>query len=296
MTSVATLERRRDPRPAPTSARDERAARGRPSCCRRRAGRAAGAGSPAARRRRAGRTPELVAESTSPAIFRGNALTASCATMPPMLWPSSTARARGDRVEQPLERSCEAGHVVRLDRGACRRSPARPRRPRGSRRRRATRAGRPSTPRPPPTPWSSTTAGVARRPAVVERGTRRAGRPRRQSRSGTFASADWIQGQRRPARAIAAQASSQQPALDDRLAVERDRAVAQRQVEVAERVPAGDLVRAGRVEEVAGERAQLGAVEVALVVEGHRVPARRRVHAPADVRDGVRLASPHAAK
>jgi len=33
-----------------------------------------------------------------------------------------------------------------------------------------------------------------------------------------------------------------------------------------ERVPAGDLVGAGRVEEVAREGAQLGAVEIALVV------------------------------
>ena len=67
------------------------------------------------------------------------------------------------------------------------------------------------------------------------------------------------------------------PASTTTVAVERDRAVAQRQVEVAARVAAGDFVGAGAVEEVAGERAQLGAVEVALVVQRHAVPARRRV-------------------
>ena len=59
-------------------------------------------------------------------------------------------------------------------------------------------------------------------------------------------------------------------------AIESHRAVAQRQVEVAQRVAARDLVGAGAVEEVAGEGAQLGAVEVALVVQRHAVPARAR--------------------
>ena len=49
------------------------------------------------------------------------------------------------------------------------------------------------------------------------------------------------------------------------------------------------LVGAGREEEVARERARLGAVDLRLVVELEVVPARFAVHAEADVADGVAL-------
>ena len=55
------------------------------------------------------------------------------------------------------------------------------------------------------------------------------------------------------------------------------------------RVPLRYFIRPGGVQKVARKRTQLGAVEVVLVVERHRVPARFRVHAPAHMRDGVRL-------
>jgi hypothetical protein len=76
---------------------------------------------------------------------------------------------------------------------------------------------------------------------------------------------------------------------DDRLAVERDRAAPHRQVQVAGAVPTGHLVGARRVQEVAGERAQLGAVRVGLVVERERLPPARPVETPADVADGERV-------
>ena len=59
---------------------------------------------------------------------------------------------------------------------------------------------------------------------------------------------------------------------------------------MAEGMPPGDLVGTGRIEEVAGEGAQFRAVEIRLVVERHRFPACRRVHAPADMADGIGLA------
>ena len=64
----------------------------------------------------------------------------------------------------------------------------------------------------------------------------------------------------------------------------------QRQVEMALGEAPGELVGAGRVEEIAGERAQLGAVALALIVHRERLVAGARVHAPADVRGGVGLA------
>src|SRR5437667_11870688 len=54
---------------------------------------------------------------------------------------------------------------------------------------------------------------------------------------------------------------AEQPSrFDDALAIEGDGAVAHRQVEMPERVAPGILVGAGRIEEIAGEGAQLGAV------------------------------------
>ena len=55
-------------------------------------------------------------------------------------------------------------------------------------------------------------------------------------------------------------------------------------------VAARDFVRAGAVEKVAGEGAQFGAVEIALVVERHAVPARRGIQPIADVADGIGFA------
>src|SRR5579862_9923054 len=78
--------------------------------------------------------------------------------------------------------------------------------------------------------------------------------------------------------------------LHERFAVEFDGAMAQRQVEMSQRMAAGDFVGAGGVEEIAGEGALLGAVDVALVIQGQRIPARAGVHAPADVRYRVGLA------
>src|SRR5262252_9007837 len=57
-----------------------------------------------------------------------------------------------------------------------------------------------------------------------------------------------------------------------------------------EGVASRDLIGPGRVQEVAGEGALLGAVDVTSVVHGERVPARAPVQAPADVRDRVGLA------
>ena len=84
--------------------------------------------------------------------------------------------------------------------------------------------------------------------------------------------------------------SPEQVALvDDEVAVERDRAVPHREVEVAAREAARVLVRPRREEEVAREHARLEAVRLVLVDHRQRVPARALVHAPADVADGVRL-------
>ena len=55
-------------------------------------------------------------------------------------------------------------------------------------------------------------------------------------------------------------------------------------------VAVGELVGAGRIEEVAGEGADLGAVEVAPVVHGERLVAGRLVQPPSDMRGGVGLA------
>ena len=77
--------------------------------------------------------------------------------------------------------------------------------------------------------------------------------------------------------------------VNDELAVEHDGAVPQGQVEVATAEATGDLVGTGRVEEVAGEGPQLGAVRLALVVDRERFPAGAGVHAPTDVAGGVGL-------
>ena len=65
--------------------------------------------------------------------------------------------------------------------------------------------------------------------------------------------------------------------------------MAHREVEVAARVTARVLVGARREEEVALEGAQLDAVRLALVHHHEGVPARGRIHAPADVAHAVRL-------
>src|SRR5947207_6527539 len=59
---------------------------------------------------------------------------------------------------------------------------------------------------------------------------------------------------------------------------------------MAEGMAAGELVGAGGVEEIPGERALLRSVDVAAIVQGERFPARARIRAPADVRHGVGLA------
>src|SRR5687768_15150187 len=55
-------------------------------------------------------------------------------------------------------------------------------------------------------------------------------------------------------------------------------------------VAARDFVRARAIEKVAGEGAQFGAVEIALVVERHAVPAGRGIQPIADVADGIGFA------
>ena len=56
---------------------------------------------------------------------------------------------------------------------------------------------------------------------------------------------------------------------------------------MAQRVAIGELVGSGGIEEVAGEGAELGALEIPLVVHGHGLVAGRRVQAPADMGDAV---------
>ena len=90
--------------------------------------------------------------------------------------------------------------------------------------------------------------------------------------------------------ASSSQLRPQLAVVDDGLAVEPDTAMAQRQVVVSQRVASRDLVGAGGVQKVAGERALLGAVDVAPVVHGERIPPPARVHSPADVRDRACLA------
>jgi hypothetical protein len=55
-------------------------------------------------------------------------------------------------------------------------------------------------------------------------------------------------------------------------------------------VAAGEFVGAGGKQEVAGHRAQLGAVGVALVVHRQRLVARAGIHAEADMRHRIGLA------
>ena len=59
-------------------------------------------------------------------------------------------------------------------------------------------------------------------------------------------------------------------------AVDRDRGPHHRNVEMSGGVAPGEFVRAGREQEIAGDRADLGAVGVALVVHGQRLVARLR--------------------
>src|SRR5688500_18794815 len=128
-------------------------------------------------------------------------------------------------------------------------------------------------------PWrcARSPAGPTHVPRSRARRSRPAGHPMR--------------GGRRPRRAGTAALSLDQLSIPHHGApVELYGALAQRQVEVPERMPSRDLVGASRIEEVAGEGALLGSIYIAPVVHGERVPACARIEAPADVRDRVRFA------
>ena len=58
---------------------------------------------------------------------------------------------------------------------------------------------------------------------------------------------------------------------------------------MALRVASGKLVGAGGVEKISRKGPQFGAVEVALVVHRQALVTGVGVHAPTDVRDGIRL-------
>ena len=82
------------------------------------------------------------------------------------------------------------------------------------------------------------------------------------------------------------------PALDDHVVVERHRAVAHRHVVVAlgGALAAALRVRAGGEQEIAGKAARAGVVALGIVaVQRDRIPARLRVEAPAEMRDGVAI-------
>src|SRR5262249_4172195 len=81
--------------------------------------------------------------------------------------------------------------------------------------------------------------------------------------------------------------------LDHYRAVELDGAIAHRHVVVPARVPlaAALRVRSGGKQEIPGERARGGAVPLGrIAVQRDAVPQRLRVHPPAQMRDGERIA------
>ena len=78
--------------------------------------------------------------------------------------------------------------------------------------------------------------------------------------------------------------------LDHIHSVEADSAVPHRQVEMPQSVAVGEFVGAGRVKEVASKGADLGAVEIALVVHGERLVASRLVQPPSYMRSGISVA------
>src|SRR5436190_783677 len=77
------------------------------------------------------------------------------------------------------------------------------------------------------------------------------------------------------------------PLLHHHRSIHRDRGAHHRQVEVPRGVAPGELVRAGGEQEIAGNRADLGAVGVALAVHRQRLIARLSVEAEADMRHRV---------
>ena len=84
--------------------------------------------------------------------------------------------------------------------------------------------------------------------------------------------------------------SANPAALDDHVVVERHRAVAHRHVVVAlgGALAAALRVRAGGEQEIAGKAARAGVVALGIgAVQRDRIPARLRVEAPAEMRDGV---------
>src|SRR5689334_800604 len=82
-------------------------------------------------------------------------------------------------------------------------------------------------------------------------------------------------------------------ALDDQLSVKLDGAIAHRHIVMPARValPTALRVRAGREEKIARERARRRAMALRrIAMQRDAIPERLRIHSPAEVRHGVRVA------
>lgn len=77
--------------------------------------------------------------------------------------------------------------------------------------------------------------------------------------------------------------ANQLAAIDHNLIIQANGAVTHRDVDVTAGLTPGNVIGTSGVHEIAGKHSKLAAVEITPVVDWHRIPARQRIHSPANM-------------